>query len=181
MIQNVLRVRKFRSPIYHSVWLLIMSLTAETNHLSAQTIGSTFNVSSASNEMILMQSIGQPFAVFQKMEETGKGSKSVYLNQGQILPSEYFSNKIEAIQLRVFPNPVVDILKVQLEKEGLINAITITDINGRLMVSVKSGLPAVMNEINVSTLAAGIYIVDVTDVNGQSGFVKITKTGQSIE
>lgn len=61
---------------------------------------------------------------------------------------------------RVFPNPTNAVLNFQLGNDKVIDAITITDLTGKIVIkqAIKS------NQVNVESLATGVYIIQ-----GQSG------------
>lgn len=62
-------------------------------------------------------------------------------------------------ETRVWPNPVVDILKIECSNG--ISSIRITDINGKIMYSMDKANNIQSTEINISDLSDGIYIVHV--------------------
>ena len=69
----------------------------------------------------------------------------------------------------IYPNPTVDVLNIE-SKNGLVaNEIKLTDLSGKV-VKVQKGATAV----NVSDLASGTYIIDVTTNEGRatSKFIK---------
>jgi hypothetical protein len=177
---NKNKFKKFESVIHSlrittSVMVLLM-----INVSNAQTIGATFGVHSSSTGANLMQSIGQPFAVFQKMEESGTGKNTLQMSQGHILPFDQNSSVTEKLSFKTYPNPVKDILTVSLDNRSSIIGVTIMDMNGRIIQNDMStnGNRA---EIDMQGFTAGIYLVNVTDENGIRGVVKVTKIGQSID
>jgi len=68
-------------------------------------------------------------------------------------------------ELSVYPNPSNDI--VNITNNGGINTVQITDINGRVIKSIKTG-NATDVSINVSDLTSGIYIMNIDAENGKS-------------
>ncbi len=68
-------------------------------------------------------------------------------------------------ELRVFPNPAVDVatIKVTSDTMGIVQ-INIFDMNGRMVMATQTAksLPDFYNQINVSALAAGVYVIQVT-------------------
>lgn len=144
---------------------------------NAQTIGATFGIHSCSSGAAIIQSIGQPFAVFEKMEESGKKKNSVHMNQGHILPMGNFSEVSEKLTFKAYPNPVSDILNVCVDNVSVIRDIMVMDMNGRVVHN-STSVNVNQTEINMKELAAGIYLINVTDDTGNRGFAKITKIGQ---
>ena len=68
----------------------------------------------------------------------------------------YDDNNIENI-LEVYPVPAYDILNIKSEN---INVINIYDMKGQLVMKLNGD-----TQINVSTLASGIYFIEGIDVN----------------
>lgn len=71
------------------------------------------------------------------------------------------------LNFSVYPNPVNDILYLKLESE--IKSVEIYSLQGQKILSSTS------NQIIVSNLAKGIYLVKVEDVNGETGTQKLIK------
>jgi hypothetical protein len=66
-------------------------------------------------------------------------------------------NDLNVSDLRIFPNPVRDILTIEgLDELNEIRAVIITDLNGKM---VKSAF--LYDAINVSSLSSGVYIVQI--------------------
>lgn len=74
--------------------------------------------------------------------------------------------------LNVFPNPVSDIVNIT-SPEANIEAVTITDLNGRTVKSINFNNVA-ETAIDASDLASGIYLMNIT-VNGTVATQKIVK------
>lgn len=146
---------------------------------NAQTIGATFGVYSGSSGATLIQSIGQPFSVFEKMEESGKGNNPLQMNQGHILPMEIYSGVSKKLTFKAYPNPVKDILNLSLDNASVIKGIMVMDMNGRVIKNYMS-VNSNHAEIDMQEFAAGVYLINATDDTGNRGFVKVTKIGQLI-
>lgn len=83
---------------------------------------------------------------------------------GELVPLPTAFVGVEDLNLTdigVFPNPVRDNLTVQVENNAVITNLVITDINGREVLRDSGN-----NEINVSDLEDGIYIIRATTENG---------------
>ncbi|MGB3344695.1 MAG: T9SS type A sorting domain-containing protein [Aequorivita sp.] len=84
----------------------------------------------------------------------------------------YFSNQLLSVSenslsdLIVFPNPTQEKLILQSAANDL-DAVYITDINGRVVISIKK---LVSKEVDVSNLKSGMYFITITSSEG-----KITK------
>jgi hypothetical protein len=78
-----------------------------------------------------------------------------------------------AFYVEAYPNPVTDVLTVRVMGTPAANAaVVITDISGKLIRSVSLSLNRV--EVNMSDLAAGVYMLKYTDA-AHSQTMKITK------
>jgi hypothetical protein len=161
---------------------IILVFLSGAHLLQSQTLGSTFGISSSTNgNATLMYSIGQPFAVFQKMESKEDLNRTTFLSQGHILPTDQYAIFKEELSVKAYPNPVVDRLNVQIEKMGEIKEMKVMDINGRLMKQEIFQSRLSLESIDLSNLAAGIYFIDVRDSQGQRGLTKVTKVGQLLD
>ena len=80
----------------------------------------------------------------------------------------YFSNEIlstpenDMSKLNIYPNPVVDKLFIATANMDL-NSIAVIDVNGRNVISQKSGD---LNEIDVSNLNSGMYFIRIESASG---------------
>lgn len=70
----------------------------------------------------------------------------------------------------LYPNPVNNVLNISIKNELSITKLTITDINGRIVISESS----VINSLNVSDLSSGIYLVSI-ETNEGKGTAKFVK------
>ena len=70
--------------------------------------------------------------------------------------------------LQIYPNPATDVVNISAKQE--IKNINIIDLSGK---RVKSLIPS--NQINVSSLAKGTYILQVLYVNGSVENTKLMK------
>jgi hypothetical protein len=77
-------------------------------------------------------------------------------------------DQTENLSLKIYPNPVYDLLTIELEEE--ITSVNIISLDGRILLN-----ESTKNIIDVSSLSAGIYFVEVkTDRNSYRK--KIVKT-----
>lgn len=69
----------------------------------------------------------------------------------------------------VYPNPVTNVLNISMKNEMIINNLSITDLNGRVVSSSDSN-----TSIDVSNLSPGVYFISVETYEGKgtSKFVK---------
>jgi hypothetical protein len=65
----------------------------------------------------------------------------------------------------VYPNPATDVLNISNSINAEINAITITDLNGRTVKQITAN-GSVDSQINISDLNAGVYFVNINSNEG---------------
>lgn len=73
-------------------------------------------------------------------------------------------DNLAASTFSVFPNPANNVVTVA-NANALINAIALTDINGRTVKSVKVGGVA-STDVNISDLASGVYVMSISSDKG---------------
>ena len=76
----------------------------------------------------------------------------------------------DKIQARIYPNPVVDVLKI--EATSKVSSVQVFDVSGKAVSSFE--LNAVKNQIDLSKLTPGVYVVNITTEKGIQS-VKIVK------
>ncbi len=68
------------------------------------------------------------------------------------------------IQLNVYPNPAIDFINLEINKNDLISPfVNIYDLNGKLVVS-----PSYSNQITVSELKNGTYFIEALTKDGKA-------------
>jgi hypothetical protein len=78
-----------------------------------------------------------------------------------------------ASNFAVYPNPASNVLNIDAKNSGSINEMQLTDLNGRIVKSVKT--TSVNNaQINIADLNAGVYFLKVTSNEG-TGTTKVVK------
>lgn len=70
-----------------------------------------------------------------------------------------------ANQFSVYPNPASNVIKISGNNNVLVNGVTVTDLNGRTVKTVKFNNVA-SAEVNIENLAAGMYMVNITSDKG---------------
>lgn len=68
-------------------------------------------------------------------------------------------------QLAVFPNPATNVINIANASSSLVNGVSVVDINGRTVKTVKFDGVAEA-QINVSDLASGMYIMNISTEKG---------------
>src|SRR5690606_16566746 len=84
--------------------------------------------------------------------------------------TDYITEKLVKLGLNVCPNPVSDIVNIT-PPEANIEAVTITDLNGRTVKSINFNNVA-ETTVDASDLASGIYLMNIT-ANGTVATQKI--------
>lgn len=74
--------------------------------------------------------------------------------------------------VEIYPNPVSDLLQVNLKKQGSYT-IEIFDFTGKLLKIRES--KSLNNTINLSNLESGVYILMITDAQGANAYFKVIK------
>jgi hypothetical protein len=75
-----------------------------------------------------------------------------------------------AVDVHIYPNPASDILHIGSTR--MIHEVTLTDISGRIVHS-NSGLSLQDYDINVKGLAEGVYLLTITDEEGNNSREKV--------
>jgi hypothetical protein len=83
--------------------------------------------------------------------------------------------KIQVNKFTVYPNPVSNMLYINSVNQIDVNMVTITDIQGKVVLQNKNVSDALANGINVSPLPQGVYLLKVVAKNGSIEIQKIIK------
>ncbi|RTY93626.1 T9SS type A sorting domain-containing protein [Flavobacterium sp. GT3R68] len=75
------------------------------------------------------------------------------------------SNEIVANKFSVYPNPAKNVITISNNENILINEITISDLNGRIVKHLNSAEIS-ENQINVSDLESGMYMMNIQSDKG---------------
>nr|WP_294928035.1 cellulose binding domain-containing protein [uncultured Flavobacterium sp.] len=101
------------------------------------------------------------------------GADTNYLKKSRESQKILSIDELETAELKVYPNPVLDILTVLLNNnDGKEVQIMLHSVTGKLLITTKTRTNTYM--LDFSTMAKGVYILTVTDANG-SIFKKILK------
>ena len=74
------------------------------------------------------------------------------------------NNDFLTTNLTVYPNPTKNIINISNSLNAVVDTVVLTDLNGRVVKSQK--INATEGQVNVSELASGIYIMNVTTDQG---------------
>jgi len=73
----------------------------------------------------------------------------------------------DKFEFQIFPNPVVDVLNIRLEKGEVENVnINVIEVSSRLLENINIDLTAGQTKIDLSNLRTGIYILSMFDSHG---------------
>ncbi len=78
------------------------------------------------------------------------------------------------ILARVYPNPATDMVNVELQQKGISTPYYLSDLSGKVLM--EGALQEILNPIDISHLANGIYILTVVTPEKQKETVRIIKT-----
>lgn len=81
------------------------------------------------------------------------------------------SNVIDGV---AYPNPAVDNITISLKSEGNAN-ITMTDVAGRIVLTKTVALVNGKTDLNIASLNAGVYVVNVALENGKTAQFNVVK------
>jgi len=93
----------------------------------------------------------------------------MYFDDLVVTQAPLSTNEFATSKFSVYPNPATDIVRISNEANLAINEVTIADLNGRTVKSVKlNGETAA--QINIADLSAGVYMLNIS--SDQGGAVK---------
>ncbi len=103
---------------------------------------------------------------------------SIAATQGKERFSVVFSKPIPIVSLlpfsiKTYPNPVKDVLNIELPSLGETYTLKLVDLRGVVLVQQTTQLAN--NTLSTAKLAAGIYMLEVTNVAGKKEVIKIVK------
>jgi len=97
-----------------------------------------------------------------------------YLGYSPRLGNEQLqAQKLGIAGLKAYPNPAENQLTLELPGEGLYKLV-ITDLSGKRLVE-HAAVPAGLRQLDISTLPAGMYLLQVQAVNGEVQNMRIVK------
>lgn len=171
-------VQEFRRNIVSAIKCLLILIIIMTSPLKAQNL-LTNGIYCAGNTL----NNGSNYLSFTVGEAvTGSAvNGSHQLEQGQQQNFKAFTiNNIQNkygdyLQLKVWPNPVFDLIHIRFSSEVRLSMISIYDISGKL---IRTEIPAKgsLFQITVSDLSTGSYLLICRDVNGQQAAIRFIKT-----
>ncbi|MBK9330427.1 MAG: T9SS type A sorting domain-containing protein [Sphingobacteriales bacterium] len=155
--------------------LLIIIILLQIRILNAQTAFSTSGKSLSNAQVLIDNTIGEPIT-FTVQNATIRLTQGFQQNNYNI-PTGIITAQLD-VSINVFPNPTSDKLQIQLSKHYNSNLhLNLYDINGQLIWYSKMGNDVEMQNIDVSKLASGTYILQLTDeTKGLINTYKIEKS-----
>jgi hypothetical protein len=108
--------------------------------------------------------IGQAVSVVFRHHDSGI-QEFVYIDTVVITENTASRNETKASQFKIYPNPAESFITIESNDNAVIQEVTITDIDGRLVHS-EAFKGAGNASLNVSDLASGIYILKLSSDKG---------------
>ena len=113
-------------------------------------------------------------------DESGRVEKHPYIGAADphvfTITGEVGVTERESLQMRVYPNPATETVFVTLDGGAQIDNIILYDLQGRIVgANNNSPLQTGSANLNVKSLPAGIYLLHVTDADGNIYHHKIVK------
>lgn len=119
---------------------------------------------------------------------TGANSETISVNQGgyywvEVADANGCSNVSDSVYMSLsglhdldnsfefYPNPVEDVLMINVEVNGTFNFILLNSL-GQELIRLEKGVQTGQNEIDLKDISKGIYLVRITDANGQITTIK---------
>jgi hypothetical protein len=113
-------------------------------------------------------------------DESGRCEKHPYI--GAADPHVFTINGVgiedrKPANVRVWPNPTDNLLFVQLDGSMEISNIALYDLQGRVITGVHAGAPQRADNVSIDmkSLPAGIYLLRLTDADGNEYHQKVVK------
>ncbi|MFN8297313.1 MAG: T9SS type A sorting domain-containing protein [Chitinophagales bacterium] len=127
----------------------------------SQTVFSTSGKSLSNSQVLIDNTLGEP-VTFTLQNASIKLTQGFQQNNYNI--STGVKNAQLDISIKAFPNPTADKIQIQLSKHHSENLkLSLYDIKGQLVWYGKLGNDVEMQNVDVSSLASGTYILQLTD------------------
>lgn len=151
--------------------IVLVSLQVQAQSISRQVIGSS-GKSISNNDYTLNFTVGESIV--------GKIQNGEVIHQGfwgAIFEDSTLSIEtplVDASQINVFPNPVIDIIQINYKQQDANNyAAQLFDINGKQVFNLNKNTQNQTTTINIQNLSKGMYLLRVTDKS--SNYIKTFK------
>ena len=92
-------------------------------------------------------------------------TSSFYVDDITVTPGIAGLNNQAVASFTVSPNPSSSIINIEGSNNAIVNSITVTDLNGRVVKSVESAGVS-KTQVNVTDLSAGIYMLNISSDKG---------------
>ena len=152
---------------YLILLLLPLSLSAQNAELTPEVMASAGD-SFSDNSLILEWTLGEIAT------ESFEGS--LFVSQGFHQPLENITsidNPLSSLgPIKVYPNPTKDRVFIEREKEGEV-VVALLDLRGRILI--KHTFSNSIDQLDLSPLPSGLYILNMRDENQSSLSIRIQK------
>ena len=127
------------------------------------------------NEIILLPSLAGQTNVMFAFENISDWGEPIFIDNINILANgtgiAYINHSPSSVN--VYPNPSNNV--IYLNSPEIINSVSVTDIIGQTVISNRSVNSAQQNQIDISNLANGVYLVKVIVADNHAETIKIIK------
>jgi len=114
------------------------------------------------NYLDMTASTGLSYYLLNRIDVSGENKKSDLIT----LFRETYS-LTDNFEFQIFPNPVVDVLNIRLEKGSTeFVTVNIIEVTSRLLDNIKIDLSAGQSSLDLSDLRTGVYILSIFDSQG---------------
>ena len=132
-----------------------------TSNATLNTSGDVFRIGVSNSGIQKLQADIDYIRVFNQAL-TGAQVSQIYSNPNLLSNTNFSANNLE---FNLYPNPASDILNIESENE--LKSVEIYSLQGQKVMSSKN------NVINISDLASGLYLVQVTDIENITATKKL--------
>lgn len=91
----------------------------------------------------------------------------LYFDDLLVSQSVLSTEDFNASKFSVYPNPANDVVTISNAANATIDAVTVSDLNGRIVKSVKLNGEATA-QVNIADLSAGVYMMNISSDKGTS-------------
>ena len=153
------------------ILLVCIPINSQAQSVKRQCV-SSYGATIASNNIICMQTVGQPFntiASFKNKTPILPGFQQPVVFKVETINSSL----LKTLNLNIYPNPASYSVTIQSGKLIENSIICVTDITGKVIMS-DSAIQFHTYSINCEAWANGIYIITVSDKNQNISSIKLT-------
>ncbi len=107
---------------------------------------------------------GQPVAIAFRLHDTAANTALLF-DDIAVTMGTMGIDDVQATQFLAYPNPITDLITVAASDNSVIEAVSVTDLNGRIVINKQfSGLNTA--QLDLSGLSSGVYLMSVSSDKG---------------